>query len=155
MFQNICLKKSVERRDNSPAPNTLSGKLLYLRTKVCEMKPAVPLHSCLPRTAGASKGAFVDISCMIKNSRDFIMKKCVESMYFLWYTLREFIKKNNSNKGNKRKWGEIPRLASNRDAFRTTRRETSYRLDVKISLGQKHTSMRKGKQAKRRFLLQR
>ena len=36
-----------------------------------------------------------------------------------------------------------------------TSQETSYRLDVKISLGQKHTSMRKGKQAKRRFLLQR
>ena len=28
-------------------------------------------------------------------------------------------------------------------------------LGCKISLGQKHTSMRKGKQAKRRFLLQR
>ena len=59
----------------------------------------------------------------------------------------------SSNKGNKRKWGEIPRLASNRDAFRTTRRETSYRLDVKISLGQKHTSMRKGKQAKKEVLV--
>ena len=80
---NICLKKSVERRDNSPAPNTLSGKLLYLRTKVYETKPALPLHPCLPCTAGASRGTFVDISCMIKNSRDFIMKKCVESMYFL------------------------------------------------------------------------
>ena len=30
-----------------------------------------------------------------------------------------------------------------------TSQETSYRLDVKISLGQKHTSMRKGKQAKK------
>ena len=30
-----------------------------------------------------------------------------------------------------------------------TSQETSYRLDVKISLGQKHTSMRKGKRTKK------
>ena len=50
----------------------------------------------------------------------------------------------------------FPLLASNCNArMDGTSQETSYRLDVKISLGQKHTSMRKGKQAKRRFLLQR
>ena len=82
---NICLKKSVERRDNSPASNTLSGKLLYLRTKVCEMKPAVPLHSCLPRTAGASKGAFVDISCMIKIVAILNEKMCWIHVFFVIY----------------------------------------------------------------------
>ena len=49
-----------------------------------------------------------------------------------------------------------PLLASNCNArMDGTSQETSYRLDVKISLGQKNTSLRKGKQTKRSFLLQR
>ncbi len=45
---------------------------------------------------------------------------------------------------------------SNCNACRVrTSQETSYRLDVMISLRQKGTSLRKGKRTKRRFLLQR
>ena len=50
----------------------------------------------------------------------------------------------------------FPLLASNCNArMDGTSQETSYRLDVKISPGQKHTLLRKGKRTKRRFLLQR
>ena len=94
-----------------------------------------------------------DTMCLAERKKKrFVIHSLFVKVYFYEQIVESTI---SSNKGNKRKWGEIPRLASNRDAFRTTRRETSYRLDVKISLGQKHTSMRKGKQAKRRFLLQR
>ena len=49
--------------------------------------------------------------------------------------------------------GESPILASNRNAFQTTSRETSYRLDVRIS-GAEETSVRKGKQGVRILLLE-
>ena len=50
--------------------------------------------------------------------------------------------------------GESPILASNRNAFQTTSRETSYRLDVRISAAEE-TSGRKGKQGVRILLLKR
>lgn len=48
--------------------------------------------------------------------------------------------------------GESPILASNRNAFQTTSRETSYRLDVRISAAEE-TSGRKGMQGVRILLL--
>ena len=49
-------------------------------------KPAIPLHTCLPCMAGASQGAFVDISYMITrtlDSRAFAVHQGFFSQYFV------------------------------------------------------------------------